>query len=48
MSDYDKTQWINGVTPLSQDNLNHIEDGVDSAHEEIEDLLLSQIYKIAW
>jgi hypothetical protein len=29
---YDKTIWQNGQTPLSEDNLNHIENGIEEAH----------------
>ncbi len=48
MSDYTKTTWQNNVTPLSETNLNHIETGIDLAHEEIDDYIIGQIYGVRW
>ena len=33
---YEKTTWQNGITPLSADNMNNIEDGVSEAIETAE------------
>ena len=36
MSAYTKTTWVNGSAPgISAENLNHIEDGIYTAHQEI-------------
>ena len=32
---YDKTIWVNDLTPLNASNLNHIEDGIEQATEAI-------------
>ncbi len=40
MSNYIPTVWNNNTTPsINAENLNHLEAGVDSAHEEIEDII---------
>lgn len=33
---YEKTLWKNGETPLSADNLNNIEDGIDAISTEVQ------------
>lgn len=38
MSNYEKKVWVNGVTPLNSQNMNHIEEGVYNAHERIDEL----------
>lgn len=35
---YEKTSWVNDKTPLNENNLNHIEDGVYDAHNMILDI----------
>jgi len=40
MSVYVPTEWRNGQDPyINAFNLNHIEHGIESAHEEIEDII---------
>lgn len=38
IKDYVKTNWINDKTKLNADNLNHIEDGIENATNEIKNL----------
>ena len=38
MSNYEKKVWVNGVTPLNSQNMNHIEEGIYNAHERIDEL----------
>lgn len=38
IKDYIKTNWINDKTKLNADNLNHIEDGIENATNEIKNL----------
>lgn len=38
---YSRTQWINGETPLSAENLNNLEQGLANASENLEDALVS-------
>lgn len=38
---YTKTQWVTSETALSADNLNHIEDGIEAAHEALEPTTLA-------
>lgn len=33
---YERTNWETSVTPLSADNMNHIEKGIEDAHEALE------------
>ena len=35
---YEKQIWKNGESYLNQDTLNHMEDGIDSAHQAIEEI----------
>ena len=35
---YIKTNWVNNVTKLNADNMNHIEDGIEAATVEINTL----------
>jgi len=40
MSVYIPTNWVNNTTPaINEDNLNHLEAGVQTAHREIEELI---------
>jgi len=40
MSNYIPTVWRNNVTPsINATNLNHLEAGVNSSHDEIEDMI---------
>lgn len=32
---YEKTEWQNGVTPLSADNMNHIEEGIYQLNQSL-------------
>lgn len=32
---YTKTNWVNNVTKLNADNMNHIEDGIETAVTEL-------------
>ena len=32
---YTKTNWVNNVTKLNADNMNHIENGIEAATDEI-------------
>lgn len=34
MAIYNKTTWTNNITPLNQDNMNHIEEGIYTISEE--------------
>jgi hypothetical protein len=36
VSDYTKTNWQANVTPVSPNNMNKIEDGIDTAHSELD------------
>lgn len=36
---YEKTEWQNGVTPLSADNMNHIEEGIYQLNQSLTALL---------
>ena len=40
---YTKTNWVNGSTPLSADNMNHIETGIKDAHDDLA-TLTSNVY----
>ena len=42
---YTKTNWVNNVTKLNADNMNHIENGIEAATVEI-DALKSDIDNI--
>ena len=35
---YTKKTWVSGETPLSAENMNHIEQGVADAHNDISSL----------
>lgn len=35
--EYEKTNWVNGETPINETNLNHIEGGIEDAAQEIND-----------
>ncbi len=39
MSNYEKKVWVNGVTPVNGQNMNHIEEGIYNAHEKIDELM---------
>ena len=32
---YQKTNWVNNETKLNADNMNHIEDGIKNASDEV-------------
>lgn len=34
--EYDKQTWVDGVTPINAERLNHIEDGIEASSEQIE------------
>lgn len=44
MAIYTKTIWANNITPLNQENMNHIEDGIYTVSLESEASLTSVSY----
>lgn len=44
MAIYEKTIWANNITPLNQDNMNHIEDGIYTVSLESQTSLTSISY----
>ena len=43
---YTKKTWVSGETPLSAENMNHIEQGVADAHNDISSLNTKLFYKL--
>lgn len=41
---YNKTTWINGITPLNASNMNKIEDGIKQIDNKIEETSRIVIY----
>lgn len=44
MAKYEKTIWANNITPLNQENMNHIEEGIYTVSLESEASLTSVSY----
>ena len=38
---YTKTEWVSGETPLSADNMNHIENGIADLASNVNTLLVT-------
>ena len=43
---YTPTQWTNGVTPVSADNMNHIEQGIATLYAEVQSQIVNTVYPV--